>query len=64
MVIVINDQRIDPMPVVIGAAKYPENIIEDLGKVTYISWMLQKCKETRNSRAFNVIVLSSSLQQG
>ena len=29
-VIIVNDQRIDPMPVVIGAAEYPENIIENL----------------------------------
>ena len=25
-VLIVNDQRIDPMPVVTGAAKYPENI--------------------------------------
>ena len=29
-VLIINDWRIDPMPVVIGAAEYPENIIDDL----------------------------------
>jgi len=29
--VIINDQRIDPMPVIIGKAKYPENII---GKIT------------------------------
>ena len=27
-VLIVNDQRIDPMPVVTGAAKYPENILE------------------------------------
>lgn len=31
-VIIVNDQRIDPMPVVTGVAKYPENIIENLSK--------------------------------
>lgn len=31
-VLVINDCRIDPMTVVIGAQKYPLNIIEELGK--------------------------------
>ena len=30
--LIINDWRIDPMPVVIGAAQYPENIIENLSK--------------------------------
>ena len=29
-VLIINDWRIDPMPVVIGAAEYPKNIIENL----------------------------------
>lgn len=30
--LVVNDWRIDPMPVVIGAAQYPEGILEELGK--------------------------------
>ena len=31
-VIIVNDQRIDPMPVVTGVAKYPDGIIEELSK--------------------------------
>ena len=31
-VIIVNDTRIDPMTVVIGASQYPENIIENLRK--------------------------------
>lgn len=31
-VIIVNDQRIDPITVVTGAAQYPENIIENLTK--------------------------------
>ncbi|MBR5897814.1 MAG: indolepyruvate oxidoreductase subunit beta, partial [Lachnospiraceae bacterium] len=31
-VLIVNDQRIDPMPVVTGAAQYPENILENLSK--------------------------------
>ena len=31
-VLIVNDQRIDPMPVVMGAAEYPEGIIEQLEK--------------------------------
>ena len=30
--LIANDWRIDPMPVVIGAAQYPEHILEDLAK--------------------------------
>ena len=30
--LIINDWRIDPMPVVIGAAQYPNHIIENLAK--------------------------------
>ena len=31
-VLIVNDWRIDPMPVVIGAAEYPDHILEDLEK--------------------------------
>ena len=31
-VIIVNDQKIDPMPVVTGVAKYPEGIIEHLSE--------------------------------
>jgi indolepyruvate ferredoxin oxidoreductase beta subunit len=30
--IIVNEQRIDPMPVIIGSAKYPEGITEELSK--------------------------------
>jgi indolepyruvate ferredoxin oxidoreductase beta subunit len=30
--IIVNEQRIDPMPVIIGSAKYPEDITEELSK--------------------------------
>ena len=58
-VIIVNDQRIDPMPVITGAAEYPEGIIEDLSskyKVFAIDAM-SKAKEIGNTRTFNVIVL-------
>lgn len=62
--IVINDQRIDPMPVVIGAAKYPENIIEDLGKKYRVFQLdaMEEAKKLGNSRVFNVIVLGVAAQ--
>lgn len=58
-VIIVNDQRIDPMPVVTGAAEYPEGIIEDLSeKYRVISVDAQaEAQELGNSRVFNVIIL-------
>ena len=58
-VIILNDQRIDPMPVVIGAATYPENIVETLSRkyrVLKIDAMAE-AKKLGNTRTFNVIVL-------
>jgi indolepyruvate ferredoxin oxidoreductase beta subunit len=61
---VINDQRIDPMPVVIGNAKYPENIIEKLEKNhrVYKIDAMEEAKKLGNSRVFNVIVLGIAAQ--
>ena len=61
---VINDQRIDPMPVVIGAAKYPDNIIEELEKDyrVYKIDAMSEAKKLGNSRVFNVIVLGMAAQ--
>ncbi|HBY72687.1 MAG TPA: indolepyruvate oxidoreductase subunit beta [Lachnospiraceae bacterium] len=61
---VINDQRIDPMPVVIGAAKYPDNIIEELEKNyrVYKVDAMSEAKKLGNSRVFNVIVLGMAAQ--
>lgn len=58
-VIIVNDQRIDPMPVVTGAAEYPENIIEDLSKDhrVYSVDAADEALKMGNSRVFNIIVL-------
>jgi Pyruvate:ferredoxin oxidoreductase and related 2-oxoacid:ferredoxin oxidoreductases, gamma subunit len=63
-VIIVNDQRIDPMPVVIGAAKYPEHILEDLEKEYKILRVdaIEEAKKLGNSRVFNVIVLGTAAQ--
>ena len=58
-VIVVNDQRIDPMPVVSGAATYPEGILEELEKkhrVYHVDAMAE-AKKLGNPRVFNNIVL-------
>ena len=63
-VIVVNDQRIDPMPVVIGAAAYPENILEELKKEhkVYAVDAVSEAKRLGNSRVFNIIVLGIAAQ--
>ena len=58
-VIIVNDQRMDPITVVTGAAKYPEHIIEDLEKsykVLKVDAMADALK-LGNSKVFNIIVL-------
>ena len=58
-VIIVNDQRIDPMPVVTGVANYPDGIIEKLSKkyrVVSVDAMDEAIK-MGNSRVFNVIIL-------
>ncbi len=58
-VLIVNDQRIDPMPVVIGAAEYPENIIETLEKTYKVLRIdaMSEAKKLGNAKAFNTIVL-------
>ena len=59
--LIINDWRIDPMPVVIGAAKYPDNIIENLAKEHKV-YTTEEAKKLGNSRVFNMIVLGIAAQ--
>lgn len=62
--IVVNDQQIDPMPVVIGAVKYPQNILEELSKThkVYKVNAIEEAKKLGNSRVFNIIVLGIAAQ--
>ncbi len=58
-VLVVNDWRIDPMTVVIGAKEYPENIIENL-KATYNTYSIngmEIAKELGNSKVLNSVIL-------
>lgn len=62
--LIVNDQRIDPMPVVIGAAQYPEDILEKLSqehKLYQIDAMAE-AKKLGNPKVFNVIVLGMAAQ--
>lgn len=58
-ILIINDQRIDPMPVVIGAASYPKNIIENLEKKYNVIRVdaMKEAKRLGNQKIFNVIIL-------
>lgn len=58
-VIIVNDNRIDPITVVIGAKSYPENIIDDLKKnnKVYAIDAMGEAKKLGNSKVFNIIVL-------
>ena len=49
-VLIVNDQRIDPMTVVTGAAEYPEGIIEGLSKKYKVISL--DAMETRKSESF------------
>ena len=61
-VIVVNDCRIDPMTVVIGASTYPENIIKTLEKEhkVYSIDGVNIAKELGNSKVLNSVVLGLS----
>ena len=58
-VLVVNDCRIDPMTVVIGAKTYPEQILEDLAKVHEVHAMdaMAEALALGNSKVLNSVVL-------
>lgn len=58
-VIVVNEQRIEPITVVTGAAQYPENIIEGLESEYKVYKMdaMEEAKKLGNSKVFNIIIL-------
>ena len=60
----MNDWRIDPMPVVIGAAEYPDGILEKL-EAEYKVYKVNATEESKklgNPRVFNLIVLGIAAQ--
>ena len=58
--IIVNSQQIDPMPVIIGAAEYPENI-EDKIRAAGVKLMsadaLSLAEECGTSKAANVVLI-------
>lgn len=61
-VLIVNDQRIDPITVVTGAAQYPEGIIEKLREEHSVHAVdaMAEAKKLGNSRVFNIIVLGAA----
>ena len=57
--VIAKDLRMDPMPVSIGAAQYPENIIENLKKKHQVISLDAQAlaKEIGNARVFNTIII-------
>lgn len=60
--VVINTQRIDPMPVIIGKAQYPDAIIDkikaDYAHVTAVP-ALELARECGNIKAVNVVMIGA-----
>ena len=57
--LIMNVQQMDPMPVITGAAKYPENVVEKLAdKASVIALdALALAKEAGNIKAVNVVLI-------
>ena len=59
--LIVNAQKILPLPVIIGAAQYPENIIETLREKTDVVALdaLPMAEKAGNSRAVNTVLLGA-----
>ena len=58
--IIVNTQQINPMPVIIGAAEYPENLVqkmEDAGLDVDAFDALSLAEEAGSSKAVNIVLM-------
>ena len=58
--IIVNTQEIDPMPVIIGAAAYPENVLEELKAAGYDVAdfdALTPAVEAGSAKAVNIVLM-------
>lgn len=57
--IIVNDQRINPMPVITGAAEYPSGIYEKLKKTAAVDVIsaLDAAREAGSIKAVNVVLI-------
>ena len=58
-VIITNTQQIDPMPVITGAAEYPENILEELKEKVKVDSLdaLTLATEAGSAKAVNIVLM-------
>lgn len=58
-ILLLNDVKIEPMPVIIGAASYPEHIIEALSKKHKLIYadVEEEIKSLGNNKVFNTFLL-------
>ncbi|MBQ7335087.1 MAG: indolepyruvate oxidoreductase subunit beta [Clostridia bacterium] len=63
--LIVNDQKINPMPVITGAAQYPESIREKLGASVNLTAVdaLSLAKEAGNIKAVNVVLIGVMAKQ-
>ncbi len=58
--IIVNTQQIDPMPVIIGAAEYPENVLDELtakGLTVEALDALTPATEAGSAKAVNIVLM-------
>ena len=61
--IIVNTQQIDPMPVIIGAAKYPENVLSELenkGVCVEVLDALSLAETAGSSKAVNIVLMGKA----
>lgn len=61
--IVVNTQQIDPMPVIIGAAEYPETVLDELtAKGVSVDALdaLSLAEEAGSSKAVNIVLMGKA----
>lgn len=61
--IVVNTQQIEPMPVIIGAAEYPENVLDELtSKGVSVDALdaLSLAEEAGSSKAVNIVLMGKA----
>lgn len=57
--IIVNDQKIDPMPVIVGATNYPDDILGKIGAKADLTSLdaLSLANEAGNAKAVNVVLI-------
>ncbi len=58
--VIVNNQQIDPMPVITGAMEYPENLLDKMkenGAIVYDMNALELAVEAGSSKATNIVLM-------